>query len=427
MNILKRGKFLYTFYISFFAALLQLSFAQSVPPAPLSRFGLGDEGRAGTVRNLAMGGTGIATNETNLISILNPASLGGSRLTLVDGSIRYQARSVSIGEASQFNRSGNIGYLFASVPVSPTWNTVLGFNSGGEVSYEYFDRIPIVGTPNFTIREISGEGNLNNLNLINGFKVNKKLKIGLEAKYTFGSLFYVDTYRADIPGNSLLKTSIVMRNRYNLLTLRTGVLYSIPLTGVVPRVFNIGLTVDGGASLQTKQFKVSEQVSVRDNFFADLNDTISFREGAQVQLAPRIGLGLSYQKEGSYILSMDVFHQQWSRYRNDLRPETFKNTVGIALGASWVPSISGNLFKRTAYRIGFHAEQKPIVIDNQRVNDLGISFGLSLPVDKTSKLNVSAIFGRRGANSTIPIFEEYIQINLGYSITDRWFVRFRED
>lgn len=375
-----------------------------------------------------MGGSGIAAHENNLLSILNPATLGGSRLTFVDGSVRYNVRTISIGDATQFNRIGNIGYFFLSLPISQRLNTTLGFNNGGTVSYSYVDRVPIIGTSDFTIRELNGDGQLNNINLINGIKLSKKLRVGIEAIYTFGSLTYTEYYRADIAGNSLLKTSLVEKNTYNLLKLRSGVHYSVPLQGgVIPRVLNFGATLEGGRSLRAEQLIVSEQVGVRNNASALNNDTFNLSSNAIVQLAPRIAVGISYQKEGNYMLALDLFHQQWSAYKNELRPEQFKNIFGMAAGVSWVPSLSGNLIKRTAYRFGFHAEQSPISIDNQRVNDLGISFGLSIPVDKSSRLSLSAVLGRRQANSTIPFSEQYLQFSLGYSITDRWFVRFKED
>jgi hypothetical protein len=69
-------------------------------------------------------------------------------------------------------------------------------------------------------------------------------------------------------------------------------------------------------------------------------------------------------------------------------------------------------------------ENTGLVISGQSVKDLGMSFGLGLPLSGNfSNINVGFEFGKRGTASLGLIQENYANLTIGLSFNDRWFVK----
>jgi hypothetical protein len=67
------------------------------------------------------------------------------------------------------------------------------------------------------------------------------------------------------------------------------------------------------------------------------------------------------------------------------------------------------------------------LVNNQQINDLGVSFGLSLPVSLASSLDMAFKVGQNGTLANDLIRERYFKITIGATVNDRWFVRRKYD
>jgi hypothetical protein len=71
--------------------------------------------------------------------------------------------------------------------------------------------------------------------------------------------------------------------------------------------------------------------------------------------------------------------------------------------------------------------QTPYLIREQAVKDIGITFGVSLPLSAywgVSSVNLGLTYGQRGSIGNGLIQENYVKIDFGFSIQDiTWFTR----
>jgi len=78
------------------------------------------------------------------------------------------------------------------------------------------------------------------------------------------------------------------------------------------------------------------------------------------------------------------------------------------------------------YRAGVRFEGTGLNINDQAINEFGISFGVGLPMGNTfSNANIGVEFGKRGTTSENLIQENFINFQLSFSFNDRWFQKRR--
>lgn len=380
-----------------------------------------------------MGGAGIASFEAGSVHVLNPAGLAGNPYTFADASFRVYRNFVTQGEAFQMNTTSSLGYIFLSAAVSKRWNVLLGLTNGSEVKFNYADRLNAEGTTASTVeRELRGTGNLSNIHLAQGVKLSKSVSAGVQATYEFGSLDYQNSFRLEI--NRQLeeyKTVLLDINRYNNLKLKGGVLYKIEeaevQAGKSPLVYSLGATAEAGWGLNNSRLIIFQRWNAVNDVPFLFEDTVQFRGNSALTIPLTVKAGFSAGRQGHWMTHVDAGYTVWDAYNNEGRSEPLFNAASLRAGGLWIPNQNSSYFKRIGYRLGGYLTQTPLIIDNQRINDIGITFGLSLPVDKLSRLNLALMYGNRGLESTTTVREQYLQLSVSYSLVDRWFVRYRTD
>ena len=143
------------------------------------------------------------------------------------------------------------------------------------------------------------------------------------------------------------------------------------------------------------------------------------------------GIGLSYTTKDKLEINADYIHQGWSNA--SFFGQTNKiltNLDRFALGAEFVPDKYSirSYFNRVAYRAGFKVEKSYLMLNGQQINDIGISFGVGLPVYRSaSTINMSAEIGKRGTTSNNLIREYYSKLTISINLYDIWFVKRKFD
>jgi hypothetical protein len=62
------------------------------------------------------------------------------------------------------------------------------------------------------------------------------------------------------------------------------------------------------------------------------------------------------------------------------------------------------------------------VVNNESIDELGISFGVGVPVGRLfSNANIGFEIGQRGTTSSNLVQENFFNISLSLSLNDRWF------
>ena len=74
--------------------------------------------------------------------------------------------------------------------------------------------------------------------------------------------------------------------------------------------------------------------------------------------------------------------------------------------------------------MGLEWMRTPYFINETTINDIGINFGTSIPVNNLSLVNMALKLGRRGTVDNGLIREAYVNFSFGFSINDNsWFYK----
>ena len=110
-------------------------------------------------------------------------------------------------------------------------------------------------------------------------------------------------------------------------------------------------------------------------------------------------------------------------YGNYLNQEKFKMGLSYRRGKN-----QRSYFDGIQFSTGFSYDTGFLEIDNKRIENTAISFGVSLPIENTfSVLNISYSYGQKGRISNGLIKENYHKISLNLSLDGIWFVKRKFD
>ena len=96
----------------------------------------------------------------------------------------------------------------------------------------------------------------------------------------------------------------------------------------------------------------------------------------------------------------------------------------MRLGGFYIPKYNSvtSYWQKVNYRAGFRYEESGIVIENEAINEFGISFGLGLPAGRLfSNANVGFEYGQRGTTNANLVEETFLNVYLSFSLNDIWF------
>ena len=96
-----------------------------------------------------------------------------------------------------------------------------------------------------------------------------------------------------------------------------------------------------------------------------------------------------------------------------------------SLGGFFLPQYDSftSFFDRVTYRAGLKFIDGALEVNGQDIKDFGINFGLSIPVGRISKANIGLELGQRGLSDFGLIKENYLNLMIGVSLNDLWFIR----
>ena len=103
---------------------------------------------------------------------------------------------------------------------------------------------------------------------------------------------------------------------------------------------------------------------------------------------------------------------------------TYEDASSLSIGGFFIPKYDsfGSYWKRIVYRAGLRLEQTGLVVNNESINEIGMSFGVGLPVGRLfSNANVALEFGRRGTTASNLVQENFFNVKISLSLNDRWF------
>lgn len=409
--------------------------------SPYSRFGLGDLQSYAFGRTQAMGGAALASRNGQQINLANPASYTAvdSLGFMFEFGVHGKYTNYSTQSTSMDATDVNFRYFAMNFQITNWLATSLGLSPYSDVGYnvQVTDEVENAGSVLFNYY---GEGSVSKAFWGLAVEPVKNISVGANLNYMFGRLNrHAETYFLDAGDfyNNQKFESLRLRD-FNLALGLQGI---IPLKEdqrlIVGAVLENKPSFTGFYSNLTRKSLVVPTGSSSSQTDTDTIKPYQSDEKSAIEFPMTYGIGLSYVKENTLEINADYYHQGWSKVNlpgrstfEDDNESIITDLDKFALGAEWIPdrfSIRSYL-SRMAYRAGVKYEKSYLRIDDQQINDFGITFGVGLPVYRSnSTINISAELGRRGTKEKNLVLENYAKINLSVNLYDLWFIQRRFD
>jgi long-subunit fatty acid transport protein len=412
--------------------------AQEGTSTPYSFYGIGDIKFKGTIETRAMGGLNVFPDSIH-INLQNPAHFASLKLTTFSiGGTYANTKSQSETQEEKSRRTA-FDYLAVGIPIGKLGLSfgLIPYSSVGykiqKITYYTNNTAPFD-----TIRAVKanyrGIGGINKVFFGFGYKLNKNFNVGADIQYNFGTI------------------------ETNNLTTQTGIQYG---TREINTSNAQGFNADFGLTYQAKinkklsffsSFTYSPESELRlDNSreiqltqeFADQSIRVIETEDVDVanttiKIPSKLSFGSGFGEVKKWLLGAEVTLLENSAMSNrfvDINGGIFENSVRYSLGGYFIPNYNSysKYFKRVTYRAGLRYENTGLVIvrpgyENKSITDTAFNVGFGLPLGGSfSKINIGLEMGRKGTIYNNLVEENYFNVSIGLSLSDKWFVKRKFD
>ena len=426
--------------IVFIALIAIQSKAQQGGGSPYSFYGIGSLKFKGSVENRSMGGMAVYKDSIH-INFTNPATFGDNNIASFKNESRpvkytvggsHSASTLKSNSSSDKSNTTSFDYLALSVPINKFGFGfgLLPYSSVGYKLNNFLDN----GNPE---ARYEGSGGVNKVFLSAGYQLTKSLSIGANADYNFGNI-----------ENSTLVYGY--NTEGDLLSYHSKETNSSSLSGLS---FNFGLhfreMISDKLEIQSSFTYAPESnlTSKNERLFSTV--TINFDDGTEtfinqfdadleannldettLTLPSKYSIGVGLGQPRKWFAGIEYTAQQTSKFNNPLYANTgttFEDASKLSIGGFYIPEYNAfsSYWKKTVYRAGLRFENTGLNINNQTINEFGMSFGVGLPVGTPrtpfSNANIGLEFGRRGTTDANLIKENFVNINISLSLNDWWF------
>lgn len=419
-----------------FVAVSTISIAQQGTNSPYSFYGLGSLKFKGTVENQSMGGLSVYSDSIH-INLRNPASYAGTNLAFYNNESRpvkfsigtsFSSTTLETTTASDEYGSSSISYLAVALPIKKFG---IGFGVLPYTSVGY--KLQSLNDEDLLQYRYRGEGGLNRTFFGLGYQLSKNLKIGLDVQYNFGSILNTSVAFGYTDQGLPLQYQSREEKRSELggFSYNFGIAYKKNIGKSLEMMF--AATYSPEANLD------SENQSEFATITIDSNETEFVQSSTDVDLAAqnllntslvmpsKTNVGIGIGKPRKWFVGLDYNFLEASNFTNrfvEIDNASFENASSLSVGGFFIPKYDSfsKYWKRIVYRLGLRLEQTGLVVNNESIEEFGISFGVGIPVGRLfSNANIGFEWGQRGTSAANLVNESFYSINISLSLNDRWF------
>lgn len=420
-----------------FLLLTSVTFlAQRTNSSPYSYFGIGEEFSETTVEQSSMGGIGVAFNHYKYLNFTNPAAYSDLRYTTYSFGILNNDLTVKSGTSKQNVNSTSLSYFALAFPIGNKAGLSIGLQPVSSIGYSLTNSMTDNNGELSEISSFSGNGGVNRVYSSFGIKVAKGFSLGLEADYNFGNV-----------DNSILnrRSNVSLGTKFDEITViegasvKLGVQYQKELKNKL--ILNAGATFKLGNSLNVTGDDYLYSLTFNGSGSESPRDTVSSNKiDGKFNLPLKSIVGLGIGRSDNWYAGLEYENQEAISTTGLVASTSGAYRYGssnrISLGGFYLPKINSisNYWNRVTYRAGARFEKSGLMVDGSGnntnftpIDDFGISFGLGLPLQRLSSVNLGFEFGKRGTTNNNLIEENYFNFRLSLSLTDKWFEKRKID
>ncbi|QXP57087.1 hypothetical protein H0I25_04635 [Cellulophaga sp. HaHa_2_95] len=396
--------------------------AQNGTVSPYSYFGLGDTRNLGTVDNQMMGGISMVGDSIH-INLKNPAAYSKLMLTTYAAGISYNNIGLKTSDASQSTSVTNLDYLSIGVPLGKGFGMGFGLMPFTSVGYDLETSTTVDDVT--IINNYAGDGGLNRVYFSLGYQLLDDISIGATVNYNFGT---INSTRVQTSSDAQYGALDSRETQVGGFDFNYSINYTPKISEKYTLYTTIGVDTQINLNAENSQSIGSfSRVTGQEIEVVDVNLDAQSRKFAPVRIPTKTTLGVGIGEDLKWFLGAEYTFQELSTYRNDFFEVdnlTYNDASGFAIGGYFVPEYNSftSYYKRITYRAGLRVSQTGLEINNEDINDFGITFGTGLPLGRDiSNLNIGFEIGKRGTIDAGLIKENYFKVNIGLSLNDRWF------
>ncbi len=423
-------------FVAIFAFQIQ---AQEGTASPYSFYGIGTLKFKGTVENRSMGGLSIYSDSIH-INLRNPAFYASDKLKMFkdDGQLvkfsvggGYSSLNLKANSGSEKASTTTFDYLALAIPVGK-----FGFGFGLLPYTSVGYKLESLDNEGNTENRYRGEGGLNKAFLGFGYMLSRGLRIGADVSYNFGKVENSAIAFVYNDEGELVQFQTRENNRSDLsgLNFNLGISYNTKLNKKLDLVASATYSPESNlTSNNTRSFSTivinsfSGQEFVVETVEADL--AAQNLDKTDLTLPSRLSFGAGIGESKKWFVGVEYTLQNTSKFANpifNIENSTFENSSALALGGFYIPNydVFSGYLKKIVYRAGLRYETTGLKINNESIDEFGISFGVGLPVGVgtyLSNLNLGFEYGKRGTTNQNLIQENFFNVNISLSLNDRWF------
>lgn len=449
------------------------SLAQQTSFSPYSRFGLGD--LHGPFINKQLGMAGASTGLVDLLNtnITNPASYAFIAQPSLEAGIQSNWYTIRDSEEQVTGNVTSINHLVFGLPLkSSDMGVSFGLVPFSRVGYDLTEIRTIGNSEDEYELQNEGSGGLNNLFFGIGrrialdedtlYKENTYLSFGANFKYQFGSL--TNIRRSIFPGGTgYINTQSLSNFNVSDVAFDFGFLFSsyIKKRSGMDDPSSIKLNI--GANFNPASLLTVDRATFVESFFGDgVNNTYRDSILADEEIEGKVNLPaeLSFGSSVTFLgknfqqltLAVDYRSRQWSNYYVDFgaieSTDELINNQRVSFGFEYTPNLRLNYlyadiqpkdyFKAIYYRAGVFTNKGYLNIEGEEFNEIGINFGVGLPLIRgrkkvtSSELSLGVQYSKRGSLNNGLIEEDQIKLYVAIRLNpdlrlNPWFVKRKYD
>ena len=315
---------------------------------------------------------------------------------------------------------GKVGIGFGLIPYS-------------SVGYKIGRTAYVTNNNNDTIRSIisryNGIGGVNKVFLGFGYRLTKNINIGGDLQYNFGTIETNSLqYQTDLQYGSRENNVSDLRGvNFDLgITYQTKVNSKYSFFSSLAYTPEAVLTSGNTRNIEIVQLLSTSAVSVIERQNISVEDT-------KIKLPSKLSFGSGFGQVKKWLVGGEITLIQNSVMSNrftDINGATFENSVRYSLGGFFIPNYNSysSYYKRMVYRGGLRYENTGLVIQDKPITDFAANIGLGMPLSGTfTNINIGLEIGKRGTKYYNLVEENYINLSVGLSLSDKWFVKRKFD
>ena len=287
--------------------------------------------------------------------------------------------------------------------------------------------------PNDTTRSVysryTGLGGVNRVFVGFGYQITKKLNFGADVQYNFGKIETTNLrFQNGLQyGTRENNTSDLQGVNFDLgLSYQTKVKSKYSFFSSLTYTPEAQLKLGNERKIEIVQFLSSGAVGVIETNNIPVDDTT-------IKLPAKLSFGSGFGKVKKWLVGAEVTLLNNNVVSNrfvDIGGATFENSVRYSLGGFFIPNYNSysSYFKKVVYRGGLRYENTGLVIQDKSITDFAANIGFGFPLGGSfSNINIGLEVGKRGTKYYNLVEENYVNLSVGLSLSEKWFVKRKFD